>query len=146
MNSYLRIYNHSAIPKTSDCGKPNPGIWTVNGTQVTVGHSPWHVAIYKLSSNSSFTLICGGTIASPVMIISGKNPKKLSKQKGCGITYNMCICTCVSFSGSIRQNCESEKFCVLRKIWTSPFESNGQKKQKKFVPVGNTESISYSFC
>lgn len=36
------------------------------------GEAPWHVAIYKKSENSGKTLICGGTVISSNIVLSGK--------------------------------------------------------------------------
>lgn len=44
----------------------------VNGEVEKYGESPWHVAIYKKYSNGNTYFICGGTIISAYMILSGR--------------------------------------------------------------------------
>lgn len=73
-NSKVHLGTHLVFGKISGCGRSSPSIEIVNGTEVTVGDLPWHVAVYESTLNSSFKLICGGTIVSPVMIISGRSP------------------------------------------------------------------------
>jgi len=44
-----------------------------NGETAPVGTAPWNVGIYKLNKkNSNYDLICGGSIISPNLVVSGK--------------------------------------------------------------------------
>lgn len=43
------------------------------GTAEVAGNSPWHVAIYRTASKNKMPeLICGATIISETLIVSGK--------------------------------------------------------------------------
>ncbi|XP_065209906.1 modular serine protease-like [Planococcus citri] len=57
----------SCIP---ECGRPytNPKKLIQGGVEESISESPWHVAIY----NAKKVLICGGTIISPHIVLSGK--------------------------------------------------------------------------
>lgn len=37
------------------------------------GSAPWNVAVYKNKRNNGYDLICGGSLISPKLIVSGKN-------------------------------------------------------------------------
>lgn len=54
-----------------ECGKPNPHFMTLiaHGDKEIEGNSPWHVAIYDTWTQNK--QICGGTIMSPQLILSG---------------------------------------------------------------------------
>jgi len=44
-----------------------------NGDQALVGTAPWNVGIYQLNKiDSNYDMICGGSIISPNLVISGK--------------------------------------------------------------------------
>jgi len=44
-----------------------------NGEVALVGTAPWNVGIYKLNkTNSDYSLICGGSIIAPNLVVSGK--------------------------------------------------------------------------
>ena len=60
---------------SSDCGYPISSTTTLisDGKPAVFGDHPWAVAIYKLIPNSDDAdLICGGTLISPTLILSGK--------------------------------------------------------------------------
>jgi len=72
--NYYRIclYSNSIL----DCGR----VYTLNqvlisnGEKALVGTAPWNVGIYRLNKiNSNYDLICGGSIISPNLVVSGKN-------------------------------------------------------------------------
>lgn len=43
------------------------------GTIAKYGEDPWHVAIYRIvKRNSLHILVCGGTLVSPTIVISGE--------------------------------------------------------------------------
>jgi len=45
-----------------------------NGKKANFGTAPWNVGIYRLNKvNSNYDLICGGSIISPNLVVSGKN-------------------------------------------------------------------------
>jgi len=45
-----------------------------NGKKAHVGTAPWNVAIYQLNKeNLKYDLICGGSIITPNLIVSGMN-------------------------------------------------------------------------
>jgi len=45
-----------------------------NGKIAHVGTAPWNVGIYQLNKeNSKYDLICGGSIITPNLIVSGIN-------------------------------------------------------------------------
>lgn len=63
----------------TECGKPagkaTPLI--VGGSNITIGDSPWHVAIYlKDVSTGTVKYICGGSILNPKVVLSGMNTYK----------------------------------------------------------------------
>jgi len=43
----------------------------VNGFQAKVGIFPWHVGIYTKESRSEYQQICGGTLISYNLVVSG---------------------------------------------------------------------------
>jgi len=44
-----------------------------NGEHATVGTAPWNIGIYQLNKKkSNYDLICGGSIISENLIVSGK--------------------------------------------------------------------------
>jgi len=44
-----------------------------NGEKANVGTAPWNAAIYRFNKkNSNYDLICGGSIISPNLVVSGK--------------------------------------------------------------------------
>jgi len=46
---------------------------TINSKKAIVGTAPWNVGIYQLNKHTAmYTLICGGSIISPNLIVSGK--------------------------------------------------------------------------
>lgn len=47
-----------------------------NGTVDKFGDSPWNVAIYDVSDTKKPNQICGGTIISPHLIVSGEEKKR----------------------------------------------------------------------
>lgn len=57
--------------KIIDCGMVSGHIepLIVNGKEEEAGESPWHTAVYKTKDK---VLICGGTIISSHVILSGK--------------------------------------------------------------------------
>jgi len=70
---YYILYAYVPVKKiVIDCGrltytKAEPQI--LKGTKVKYGTAPWNVAIYETQNNS---LICGGTLISPNLVVSGK--------------------------------------------------------------------------
>lgn len=45
-----------------------------NGKEANYGTAPWNVGIYQLNKiNSNYDLICGGSIITPILVVSGKN-------------------------------------------------------------------------
>ncbi|KAE9530732.1 hypothetical protein AGLY_011194 [Aphis glycines] len=57
----------------NDCGKPytisEPLI--ANGKEANYGTAPWNVGIYRLNKiNSNYDLICGGSIITPILVVS----------------------------------------------------------------------------
>jgi len=57
-----------------DCGRVyTHQVLINNGEEAPIGTAPWNVGIYKLNTtNSNYKLICGGSIISPNLVISGK--------------------------------------------------------------------------
>lgn len=43
----------------------------VNGTKSDYGSAPWNVGIYRQNDNKEYDMICGGSIISTNLIISG---------------------------------------------------------------------------
>jgi len=44
-----------------------------NGEEALVGTAPWNVGVYKLNKTTfNYNLICGGSIVSPNLVVSGK--------------------------------------------------------------------------
>lgn len=44
-----------------------------NGTKAPLGAAPWNVGVYEFKKGSSnYKFICGGTIISPNLVVSGK--------------------------------------------------------------------------
>jgi len=44
-----------------------------NGKKANVGTAPWNVGIYRLNkANSNYDLICGGSIISANLVVTGK--------------------------------------------------------------------------
>lgn len=43
------------------------------GVEETFGNSPWHVAVYDIRDKEDMKLICGGTIITQRIIVSGKS-------------------------------------------------------------------------
>jgi len=59
-----------------DCGRVyNNGKPLINNGKIAhVGTAPWNVGIYQLNKeNSKYDLICGGSIITPNLIVSGMN-------------------------------------------------------------------------
>lgn len=58
----------------SDCGKAVGSGQNLisHGSPEIAGDSPWHVAIYSTAGNKNPLLICGATIISENLIVSGK--------------------------------------------------------------------------
>lgn len=69
---HFNNYVHNSIEKFLECGKPNSNTSEARGALAMLGEWPWHVAVYDVTPSSPSRLICGGTIVSPLMIISGK--------------------------------------------------------------------------
>lgn len=57
-----------------DCGKVSGKVTALisEGKPERHGDSPWHVAIYDVAHSKEPDLICGGTIITPQIIISGE--------------------------------------------------------------------------
>jgi len=58
-----------------DCGRVyiKNHVLTENIENATVGTAPWNVGIYHFNKqNSNYDLICGGSIISPNLVVSGK--------------------------------------------------------------------------
>ena len=51
------------------------------GIEVARSEIPWHIGIYAIFDGVSYKYTCGGTIVSPIVIISGKLPKKKKKSR-----------------------------------------------------------------
>lgn len=64
----------SLIITLSDCGKviESGQNLITNGAPEIAGDSPWNVAIYSTAGFNSTQLICGATIISENLIVSGK--------------------------------------------------------------------------
>jgi len=53
-----------------------------NGEKANVGTAPWNVGIYRLNKkNVNYDLICGGSIISPNLVVSGKISVQRIKKK-----------------------------------------------------------------
>jgi len=45
-----------------------------NGKKALIGTAPWNVGVYRLNKdNSTYDLICGGSIIAPNLVVSGKD-------------------------------------------------------------------------
>jgi len=57
-----------------DCGRPyTPNkILILNGVEAKYGSAPWNVGVYRKSNNNSFSMICGGSLISTNLVVSGK--------------------------------------------------------------------------
>lgn len=63
-----------------DCGRtytPHKVLIT-NGSKANYGTAPWNVAIYKKDDND-YNMICGGTLISLNLVVSGKSLKYYKK-------------------------------------------------------------------
>jgi len=67
----LHLYSNIIL----DCGRVyiKNEVLISNGEKALIGTAPWNVGIYKINKNkSNYDLICGGTIISPNLVVSGK--------------------------------------------------------------------------
>lgn len=62
--------NYGLLKTVLDCGKSSPTKLIYKGKETVSGDSPWHVAIYN-TEQKPFLLICGGTIISQLLVVSG---------------------------------------------------------------------------
>jgi len=44
----------------------------LNGVEAKYGSAPWNVGVYQKSTNNSFSMICGGSLISTNLVVSGK--------------------------------------------------------------------------
>jgi hypothetical protein len=57
-----------------------------NGKKANVGTAPWNVGIYRLNkANSNYDLICGGSIISANLVVTGKKTIIFCIYKGMNI-------------------------------------------------------------
>lgn len=57
-----------------DCGRqytPNQ-VLILDGVVAKYGSAPWNVGIYRKSNKNNFSLICGGSLISTNLVVSGK--------------------------------------------------------------------------
>lgn len=58
-----------------DCGQPyipnKPLI--LHGKEAKYGSAPWNVGIYRKDEHNNYEMICGGTLISQNLVVSGKN-------------------------------------------------------------------------
>jgi len=74
LNNCCRLYLNSNI--ILDCGRPCARHQPLidNGNTANVGTAPWNVGIYRFKNESSmYDLICGGSLISQNLVVSGKN-------------------------------------------------------------------------
>jgi len=67
-----------------DCGREYiiNQVFIDNGKKTPVGTSPWNVGVYKLNkTNSNYDWMCGGSIISPNLVVSGKIFEKRNKER-----------------------------------------------------------------
>jgi hypothetical protein len=61
--------------KILDCGRvySNSNVLITNGMKAHIGSAPWNAGIYQLNKESStYDMICGGSLISSNIVISGK--------------------------------------------------------------------------
>lgn len=51
------------------------------GNNASVGTAPWNVGIYEKNDQSSYDMICGGTLISENLVVSGKTNSYLHLMK-----------------------------------------------------------------
>lgn len=57
-----------------DCGRsytPNQ-VLILDGIEAKYGSAPWNVGVYRKSTKNNFNMICGGSLISTNLVVSGK--------------------------------------------------------------------------
>jgi len=56
------------------CGRPyTPNqVLILDGSEAKYGSAPWNVGIYRRSTRNNFNMICGGSLISTNLVVSGK--------------------------------------------------------------------------
>lgn len=110
----------SCVP---ECGRSYTNAITLitHGTKESYGDSPWHVAVY----NKNKTLICGGTIISPYLILSAAHcfHDRVNNVKLSASDYEIAVSK-VTRNYSVRDN-ESQRMHKILEIRFHPRGYNG---------------------
>lgn len=68
-------WNYDKYSCNMQCGRIAPQVQEYIGrgsNRADITEAPWHVGIYQINNGTTYCYICGGTIITPNLIISGK--------------------------------------------------------------------------